>query len=375
MLDKYDFNGFDHPSLNYKKPKSLQIFNASVALLFSTIVVVGLWSALWFGVATLTKKEISGWIATQGAYGNIISYENVSLSGYPSRIIVRYDKPQLKTTKPYNILWGIEHLTINVKPWAPWKGLATVDGKTNITLSSVSADYNFNGKIEKFDLMVNPGQFLFDSINMKIIKPDLVGSITKFGATVGETVSFSADEINIKAKTNPWAQSKDAVITMAVNAKNMVLPWLDNMPISNRIDFADIAFKVSGSLAPNGNGNVVTMLTDWRDGGGKVFVDNLTVHGHPLGFSGGGNIFLDKNLQPAGRMSAKISGLLPTINRFRDLGLIRDSDAVVAKMTLAALSQKTSDGKSFLNLGLEIKDRVVYLGPIGIGELPPMNWQ
>jgi len=373
LPDKYNFDEFNHPSLNYKKPRSLQIFNTSMVLLFSTIVVVGLWSALWYAVATISKKEISKWAVAQNQYGNDFSYENVSLSGYPSRVVINYDKPQLKTAQPYNVLWNMDNLTINVKPWTPWQAQIMMEGKTNISARTIDADYNFSGKIEKLDLLFNPGKLLFDSINLKIINPSLAGTIATHGVNAPKPASFSADEINLSANTKSQAQAKDAAITIVANTTNMVLPLLDAMPISNHIQSADFAFRISGPLVVNAN--PMAMLSGWRDGGGRVFVDNLTIHGQPLGFSGGGNIFLDENLQPAGRMSAKIIGLLPTINRFRDLGLIRDGDAVVAKMTLAALSQKTSDGRSFLNLGVEIKDRVVYLGPIGIGQLPEINWQ
>jgi len=373
LPNKYDFDEFNHPSLNYKKPKSLQIFNASMVLLFSTIVVVGLWSALWYAVATISKKEISKWIVAQSQYGNEFTYENVSLSGYPSRVVLDYDKPQLKTVQPYNVLGNMDSLTITLKPWTPWQAQITTQSKTTISASTIDADYNFSGKIERLDLLLNPGKLLFDSINLKITKPNFAGTITMHGANAPKPASFSADEINLNAHTKPQAQAKDAAITIVANTTNMVLPLLDAMPLSNHIQSADLALRISGPIATNAD--LIATLSGWRDGGGRVFVDNLTVHAEPLGFSGGGNIFLDENLQPLGRMSAKIIGLLPTINRFRDLGLIRDADAVVAKMTLAALSQKTSDGRSFLNLGVEIKDRVVYLGPIGIGQLPEINWQ
>ena len=344
-----------------------------MALLLSAIVVVGLWTALWFALATYSKKEISAWIAAQSQHGNIVSYENVYLSGYPSRIILNYDKPQLKTAQPYNIFLNMDALTISVKPWTPWQATGVMTGKTTLSASTAYAEYDFSGNIEKIDIFLNPGKFLFDSMNMKITKPDLAGTITLHDAGKAKTASFSADEIILKVNINPEAQAKDVAITMAANTTNMVLPWADAMPISNHIDSVDLAVSVSGPLAPKLNTSAT--LGSWRDSGGRVFIDNLTVHGQPLGVSGGGNMFLDKNLQPAGRMSAKVMGLLPTINRFRDLGLIRDADAVVAKMTLAAFSQRTSDGKSFLNLGIEIKDSVLYLGPVGIGQLPEIKWQ
>lgn len=373
MSDKHDFNGFDHPSLNYKNPKSLQIFNSAIALAASTLLVLGLWTILWFAVATLAKKEVSALVGGTDAQAYGLSFENMNLSGFPGRIVLTYDKPQYKSMPPAKIIWNGEKATITIKPWMPWQGMVSLGGETYLSVGIGKNDYNLNGNIEKLDMLINPGRLMFDKINIEITKLSLSGRVTSEGVTTRETAVLSADEININTKAKPGAQSNDVALTISATSKNMVLPWADGAPISNRIGFGEAAFRVSGPIAINDK--IKTIFESWRDSGGKIFIDNLTVHGEPLALSGAGNIFLDQNMQPSGRMSAKITGLLPTINRFREFGLIRDADAVVAKMTLAALSQKTSDGRSFLNLGIEIKDSVLYLGPIGIGDLPQINWE
>ena len=362
LPDKNDLGGFDHPSLNYKPPKSLKMFNAGMVLSLSALLAVGLWSLLWFGVASFAKKQISNWVADEELRGNAISFENVLLSGYPGRITLTYDNPEISSPA---ISTRTERAIITIKPWTPWLGEIDLGGKTSMVVATVNGPYNLSGSIEKFNLVVNPGATLPDNIKLDIAKLDLVDGISNFG--------LKAAEIKINMVSNITAGQSSAAIKITAHAANMVLPWGEAMPISNQVQMANFSGKISGPLTVAGG--IKEILANWRDGGGKVIVDSVVLHGNPLAISGGGNIYLDKNMQPAGRLTAKITGLLPTINRFRDAGLIRDSDAVVAKMTLAAFSQKTDDGRSFLNLGVEVKENIIYLGPIAIGKLPPLKWQ
>ena len=366
MPNKHDLDGFDHPSLNYKKPKSLKMFNVGMVLVLSTVLVVGLWSLLWFGVASFAKKQISNWAADEISRGNIVTFENARISGYPGRIILSYDRPEIKTVWGNNFHWQGEQAKIIIKPWAPWQGEVNLGGKTNMEITTVDGAYNFSGSIEKFNLFINPGNILPDNIKINIANLNLASSNSSFE-------KIKADEIIINIASNISAGKSAAAIKIVTIAKNIILPWGDNMPISNHFKMVEFSGKISGPITVSDK--IKTTLGDWRDNGGKVMVDSIVLHGAPLAVSGSGNIYLDKNMQPAGRLTAKITGLLPTINRFRDFGLIRDSDAVVAKMTLAAFSQKTIEGRSFLNLGMEVKENIIYLGPIAIGKLPPLTWQ
>ena len=364
--DKNDLGGFDHPSLNYKPPKSLKMFNASIVLAFSSVLVVGLWSLLWFGVASFAKKQIANWIADENSRGNKITFQNKDLSGYPGRIILSYDAPKINSPA---ISATTEQAIITIKPWMPWQGNVALGGKTSIAIVTADGEYNLSGSIEKFNLAVNPGDTLPDSVNLDIAKLDLVDSVSNLG--------FKADEIKINMVSNIAANQSSnrasAAMKITAHAKNMVLPWGEDAPISNKFQMVEFSGKISGPLTVDGGINAI--FKNWRDNGGKVMVDSVVLRGNPLAVSGSGNIYLDENMQPAGRLTAKITGLLPTINRFRDADLIRDSDAVVAKMTLAAFSQKTGDGRSFLNLGVEVKENIIYLGPIAIGKFPPLTWQ
>ncbi len=370
MPNKYDLDGFDHPSLNYKKPKSLKMFNASMVLVLSTVLVVGLWSLLWFGVANFAKKQISNWAANEISRGNIVTFENVRISGYPGRIIISYDRPKIKTVWGNNLYWQGEQAKITIKPWAPWHGEIALGGKSSMEITTADGSYNFSGSIEKFNLFINPGNTLPDNIKINIANLNLASSDSNFK-------KIKADEIIINMASNIPAGKSAAAIEIVTIAKNIILPWGNNMPISNNFQMVEFSGKISGPITVSDKikTTLKTALDDWRDSGGKIMVDNIVLRGAPLALSGSGNIYLDKNTQPAGRLTAKITGLLPTINRFRDVGLIRDSDAVVAKMTLAAFSQKTKDGRSFLNLGVEVKENIIYLGPIAIGKLPPLTWQ
>lgn len=354
-----------------------------MVLALSTLLVVGAWSLLWFGMASFAKKEISNWAENETARGNVVSFESVSLSGYPGTIVLEYTKPEIKyafgvggAAVANKFIWKGENARLEIKPWAPWQGEIDLAGQANVNFATTNGQYNMAGKIAKFNVSVNPGNGLFDELKINIGGLELSGShkMNSNGTGASRTPSyFMADALKLNLISDISVGSSGAAIKILFHGSNMILPWAENAPISNRVQLVDISAKLSGPLVFGQSIN--DALINWKKNDGKLIVDNMVLHGTPFAISGAGNINLDENMQPGGRMTAKITGLLPTINRFRDVGLIRDSDAVVAKMTLAALSQKTKDGRSFLNLGVEVRKSVLYLGPIAIAKLSPVKWQ
>ena len=360
-----DNRDFDHPALNYRPPRSVRVLHAVVRLVLSVGVVVGGWSLIWGAVATLGKSEVANWIDGLETQGIEITYSEQVLSGWPSRIDLTYIQPKASFSQAgTRTQWRGEQLNISMKVWQPWLFDVDASGRFIVQSDGSSGKGVLNGTSERLSMQLNPGDLWPDAARLQLKGLKLSGTLA------GRPMLASAANVTLDLKTNLAATKAKSAITAKLRSKNLVLPWSNNAALSNRVGLAEIDFKITGPVGP---GSGLEGIKRWQSEDGKIMVDNLVLHGQPLGLSGAGAIKLDENLQPVGQMTAKITGLLPTINRFRDVGLIRDRDAVVAKMTLAALSQKTADGRSVLNLAVKVSERTLYLGPVAVAEIPELD--
>lgn len=360
-----DFRDFDHPALNYRPPRSVRVLRVLPVLLMLVGVVVGGWSLLWFAVVTLGKKEVANWVAGLETQGIEISYAEQIVSGWPLRINLTYVQPKARITHAGTIVqWRGEQLRVSTKVWQPWLFNVDASGRFLLQTEGDAGKGVMNGSTERLRLELNPGERWPDVARLHAQGFSLSGTLA------GQPILTSADNWRLDLKTALDAGNTKPAISAHLRAKNLIMPWSPAAALSNRADFAEIDLKVTGPVQP---GSGLAGIAHWQAQGGKIKIDNLVLHGQPLGLSGVGTVSLDENLQPGGQLTSKITGLLPTINRFRDVGLIRDSDAVLAKMTLAALSQKTRDGRSVLNLVVAVRERTLYLGPIPVAELPELD--
>lgn len=76
-----------------------------------------------------------------------------------------------------------------------------------------------------------------------------------------------------------------------------------------------------------------------------------------------------------GAFTAKFEGLFQVLESLRKQGIVRDGDAVLATMALAAMSKRPPDGGApTINLAVSVQDRKLSLGPIPVLELPFIDW-
>ena len=117
-------------------------------------------------------------------------------------------------------------------------------------------------------------------------------------------------------------------------------------------------------------------LAAWRDSGGKMQVDRLTLNWGPLKIEATGTVTLDATLQPQAELTAKVRGFAQTVDALVAAGMVESQKAGLIKAGLASMAgPPASDGTATLTAPLSLRDRRLFLGPLQLAEFAPIMWR
>ena len=116
-------------------------------------------------------------------------------------------------------------------------------------------------------------------------------------------------------------------------------------------------------------------VAGWRDDGGTVELERLVLEWGPLELEASGTLALDPAMQPIGSLTAEIRGYAETLDALVQAGAAPPRDAAIAKVVLNLLAKTPPDGgPPVLTVPLTAQDGRLFVGPVALLELPPIEW-
>lgn len=143
-------------------------------------------------------------------------------------------------------------------------------------------------------------------------------------------------------------------------------------PDINNIDALYVSLTVPENLPA---GVTRPQLQSWKDSGGSIGVHDYRVVKESLTVEGRGVFKLDDNLQPAGKLSAHLTGGIEFIAWLKDNGIIESKDAIIASAVLSGLAREDEKtGVRTVKAALTLQNRMLFLGPLRLLSVPPVEW-
>lgn len=359
-----DWRDYHHPAMSYQVPKQLRRFRAAMTLLVSTALVAGLWTGLWFAASGYVQAKVADLISAQAGRAADLGYDAMEVSGFPSRIVLSFSNPRyLGLLSGRTVTWRGETLTLTTRPWLPWHLHVDAPGRHDI--KTADGRLGVSGEVARLgiDLVAGDGW------------PERLG-LDLQGLNFSGSTDVSVDSLMLDLTHDASVKAGGDGLTLALSGSAITLPLGGGWGVGDTLENVDIALTVNGPvrIGPLA-GPLAERLAQWRDVGGAVQFERLKLRAGPLALAAAGTVALDPDLQPVGAFSAKFEGLFQVLEILRTQGLIRDGDAVLATMALAALSKRSPDGgPPSINLAVSVQDRKLSLGTIPILELPILDW-
>jgi hypothetical protein len=116
-------------------------------------------------------------------------------------------------------------------------------------------------------------------------------------------------------------------------------------------------------------------LTVWRDRGGQIVINSLTLKKNSLDLRGRGVLRLDPNLQPDAQVHADVAGYRDFMTYLGVKGLVKRQNNVLAQAALGLFARNDpTSNQSYISADLAIQRQALYFGPILLTSLPPLKW-
>lgn len=320
------------------------------------------WTALWFYAADLARTKLDAWAEDQRAQGYTVAYDEVSVSGFPLRLRLRLAHPQLAKAPQFS--WRADTVVGLFEPWhfrsirleSPGEHhLALDDGRQGFRFASPSA----TGVIY-FDRNWGVG-------GLKTAFRDV--ELGQDGRT--ETVAFGA--LDLGAYIPAGMTARDPSVVFVVSAERVVAPIPAATALAPSIEKIGLDIDVWGH--PLGN-PLKDAVAAWRDSGGTVDLKVVLLRWGPLFVEGDGTLALDRDLQPVGALSARVSGYGEALDALVHADIIRPGVAAAATTVLSLIAKSPGEGQPpEAKVPITIQERHLSVGPVSFFELPLIQWE
>lgn len=130
------------------------------------------------------------------------------------------------------------------------------------------------------------------------------------------------------------------------------------------------------TLPPDFPGNLNPQsVALWNEAGPELVIHQFYLKRDPLLIRAKGAFHLDDDLQPAGQIVFESRGHGQLIRMMSNEGYLNSQDNIVIQTALSGFSKTDAEtGEKVLHLSLDIKNNFLFIGPIRIMPVPPVNW-
>jgi hypothetical protein len=353
-------------------------------------VVAGVWSGAWYYAADRAETVIAGWREREAKAGRIHTCGSQTIGGFPFRFEMRCTDPglELKSTQP-PLAVKAKDVLITARVWRPTLLTSEIAGPLTIAEPGQSATITANWKhaqTEVRGLPTSPEQ-----VTVKLDQP-VVERVT--GAEAQRL--FNADRLELGGRMLEGSAASNPVVEIALRLTAAVAPALH--PVTGIALDADIAAVLRGlkDFAPKpwparfreiqaadgrieiaharvkqgetialANGTLGFSPSGRPDGQLRLTVANLVNLLPALGLDGRSPPTASKPLDHAANRLDRIAPGLGNIARQNA------APALIAGLTFIGQPAEI-EGKRAITLPLRFNDGLVTLGPIPLGQAPPL---
>ena len=332
---------------------------AAASLTVAIIVIAHAW--YWHQGISAAQHAVDAWTRAILDQGGRVELGGLTYGGYPFAFEIGADSVVIETTSP-GLAWS-------------WQG-AEIHGQASIwTPNVVSARFNAKHQWQ----IRNERNADWSSLTLAQATTDFTlsdGRLSQFIATLndiqvaGSRLSQPVSTTSIKLSANLENGGPDGPhYRLTGRVRQTDLPIAETFPIGGTLD--QLAWALTAQ-APLPSSFAFEDIAAWRDDGGTVEIESLSVRWGILTIDARGTLSLDDRNRPLAALSATVRGHRAAVDSLVQAGTLRPSEGAVAKITLSVLSRSADNGG--IVLPLTAQNGWLTAGPLRILRLQPLDF-
>jgi hypothetical protein len=334
-----------------------------LAALLILLVLSGIYTVGWLIFAGRLKDGFAEW-AQSARTGKVeISWQEIAVRGFPAVFRIDIEDATFvdRAMDPAPEL-HISALSISAWPWdlRDWRlavrgglraELAGLGSRPPVSLTAEAATGTLSATLAD-------GAVLWLRLHAASLE-------------AGDRIRTRLADIWVVLPPAPPQDHTEPLVGAAFDLQQVQLP-ASIRPFGDTID--DLAFgtTVKGVVPA---GPLREAVAAWRDSGGTIELDNLQLRWGGLEARATGTLALDQELQPIGGFSGAIEGYDQVMSALVQSGMMRASDAGLARLALTMLAKAGPDGRPQIATSFTIQNGQMFLGPAKLGKAPRLSWE
>ncbi len=329
------------------------------------ILAVALYIAYWFVVARGVEDGAERWVAEARERGETVEFGAMEVGGFPLDVTLavealryawRQDGASAGWTGGFDAsAWlgapdRIEvafsgRQIVTVDPEGP-------DGPLEIAWPSPSSAELVTGG----DGRLSEARFRADQVTV---------------TDIGTGSTYTADTVTLDAVRTTASEDDPPAMLVDTLVEGVTLPAETAALLGRRVERVELSADMTH---PPVLGGETFDPERWRAAGGTLFVRELRVAWAGVKGEASGELQLDGRLQPAGTLQLSLTGYDKALDAAVAAGQIAAKDARTLRGMLDLFASTGADGARTVSAPMTIRDGGVYVGPLLVAELPPVDW-
>src|SRR5579871_341710 len=329
------------------------------------VALAAIYVGYWFFLVHVMRQDIGYWTANQRAAGYVVSMGEPQIDGFPFAVSARIAAPSI-IGPGAAWRWQGPDIDLSIRPWAPFDVLFQAPGRHRVDLAGDKPHWD---EIDANNLEL---ELAIDSANVVHKATLRLNGVSLLDSRAGKSAITTASLVAQLPWPPPGDPSKSA-LDFVLDAAGIDIPDSQTSPLGQRVDSLHAAGQVMGAPPPDLSPRQA--LIAWQYAGGIVQMREGDLAWGPLALSGNSTITLDRNLQPIAAGTLKASGLNETLDAFVAAGMLQEGPARLAQFMFAALAKAPPEGgKPQVQVPLTLQDGFLYMGPIKLTQVRPIDW-
>jgi hypothetical protein len=331
-----------------------------VTLVALVLVIAAAWAAFWKYAEGAARGNLAGWKAREAEAGRVYDCGAQTTGGFPFRFEVVCDGASAVIR---GVAAPIEIKTSNVH-------IATQVYQPNLLITEVTGPLTI-GEPGRPPLFTADWKLAQSSVRGTPHDPQRVSVVvdapTVKQAGVAQPL-FAADRLELHARMLEGSAQANPVIEVVARTVKMSTPIAGPaaaMPVSLEID---AVLRGLGSLKPE---PLPQRLREFAQAGGKVEVRQVRLERGDTLAVGSGELTLNPQGRLEGRLNTTVAGAESLINDIAAANRQKLGFSISISSGLLGGNKKL-DGRPAMSLPLAVRDGLIYLGPLKLGEVPPL---
>lgn len=343
-------------------------------LLGTVAVAIAAYTFYWFTLSNRFEAGVEGWITAAGNQGMEVKYDDLSVVGYPFRLVA--DIHGLDWTFPAqdgDVHWQADRVRLVAEPWREGHIILLFTGTETLvqTVHGETHEYIINSSNARASLVTRQA----GAARFAFVADDLQVQARNTGR------SLAVDEVQLYLRDIPPEEAQSLKAPEDANTDPSLPPT------------AQLDFMISGVTLPEGKGGGLggmiqdlqgqavingaigglgyQQLQDWAKLGGTMDVTGLKTIWGNLVMEAAGTLTLDEANRPLGAFEGRFKGTQGILGAIENMGSPRPDAMRLARSALDAMA----DGRKgeWVTVPFTMQNGFLYMGSIPLATLSPVR--